>query len=196
MNSELEARDDLEPVLAGMRVAFLVANEGVEHAELVEPWRALSSAGAHLQLVAPDAGEVQAFRHREPTDRFTVDLRVQEADVAHFDALVLPGGVVNADAIRLDPHAVRFVRECFDTDMPVAVICHGPWILTDAGVVAGRTLTSWPSLRTDLHNAGAQWVDAEVHVDGVLVSSRKPADLPAFNREVIRVFASRSPARS
>jgi deglycase len=196
MDSQLETRDDLEPVLGGMRVAFLVANEGVEQAELVEPWRAVSSMGAHPQLLAPKVGEVQAFRHRDRSDRFTVDLAVEAADAANFDALVLPGGVVNADTLRLDPHAVRFVRECFEADLPAAVICHGPWILTDAGVLEGRTLTSWPSLKTDLGNAGAQWVDEEVHVDGILVSSRKPADLPAFNREVIRVFASRSPARS
>jgi protease I len=175
--------------LAGMRVAFLVANEGVEQRELTEPWEAVRNAGGEPVLVAPDAGNVQCFEHHDRGDLAPVDMTLGEADADDYDALVLPGGVANADELRTDHRAVRFVRRCFDRAKPVAVICHGPWILADAGVLDGRTLTSWPSLKTDLHNAGATWVDREVQVDRELVSSRKPADLPAFCREIVQVFA-------
>jgi protease I len=175
--------------LAGLKVAFLTANEGVEEAELTAPWEAITRAGGRAELLAPEAGEVQCFQHLDRSGSAPVDHQIGDVEAADYDALVLPGGVANADEIRTNPHAVRFVRECFDAGKPVAVICHGPWIFTDAGVAGGRTLTSWPSLKTDLHNAGASWVDEEVHVDGRLVSSRKPDDLPAFCRELVQVFA-------
>ncbi len=181
--------------LAGMRVAFVVANEGIEDAELRDPWAAVTLAGGRAELLAPELGTVQCYRHLDRSSTAPVDHAIGDAHAADYDALVLPGGVANADQIRTNPHAVRFVRECFEAAKPVAVICHGPWILTDAGVAHGRTLTSWPSLKTDLHNAGANWVDEEVHVDGLLVSSRKPDDLPAFCREFVRVFAS-APSRA
>ncbi len=181
--------------LAGLKVAFLVANEGVEEAELTAPWEAVLRAGARADLLAPDGGTVQCFQHLDRSATASVDHRVEDVSAADYDALVLPGGVANADELRTDHHAVRFVRECFDGDKPVAVICHGAWILVDAGVLGGRTLTSWASLKTDLHNAGASWVDEEVRVDRRLVSSRKPEDLPAFCRELVRVFAA-APARN
>ena len=177
--------------LRGMRVAFLMANEGVEQVELTDPWQAVESAGGLPTLIATEEGTAQAFRHLTPTDTFPVDITTDLADPETFDALVLPGGVANADKIRTDPKAVFFVRRCFERDLPVAVICHGPWILTDAGVAKERVLTSWPSLKTDLTNAGAEWVDEEVRVDGNLVTSRNPGDLPAFCRELVRVFSAR-----
>lgn len=182
--------DTVTHELAGTRIAFLVANEGVEQRELTEPWEAVRRAGGIPVLLAPDAGEVQCFRHLDRAGIATVDAMIADANADDFDALVLPGGVANADELRTDHHAVRFVRRCFEARKPVGVICHGPWILADAGVLEGRTLTSWPSLKTDLHNAGATWVDEEVRVDGALVSSRKPADLPAFCREIVKAFAA------
>jgi protease I len=181
--------------LAGLKVAFLVANEGIEEAELTSPWEAVTRAGGRAELLAPDAGTVQCFQHVDRSGTAPVDHQIGDVDAADYDALVLPGGVVNADELRMDHHAVKFVREIFDAGKPVAVICHGPWILTDAGVLAGRTLTSYPSLKTDLHHAGANWVDEEVHVDGLLVSSRRPDDLPAFCRELVKVFAG-APSRA
>lgn len=175
--------------LAGLRVAFLVANEGVEEAELTAPWEAVTRAGGSPQLLAPQAGGVQCFQHLDRSGTAPVDHPIADVEPADYDALVLPGGVANADQLRTDHHAVRFVRECFDAGKPVAVICHGAWILVEAGVLHGRTLTSWPSLKTDLHNAGASWVDEEVRVDGQMVSSRKPDDLPAFCRELVHLFA-------
>jgi protease I len=175
--------------LRGIRVAFLVANEGVEEVELTEPWETVRRAGGKPELLAPQPGDVQCFEHFDLAGTAPVDLITEVADPRDYDALVLPGGVANADQIRLDHHAVRFVRACFDAGKPVAVICHGPWILTDAGVAEGRTMTSFPSLQTDLRNAGANWVDEEVHVDGRLVSSRRPDDLPAFCREIVQVFS-------
>jgi deglycase len=175
--------------LDGTRVAFLVANEGVEQRELTEPWDAVRHAGATPVLLAPQAGEVQLFQHLDRAETRRADAAIAEVDPADFDALVLPGGVANADELRTDHHAVRFVRRVFEDGKPTGVICHGSWILTDAGVLEGRTLTSWPSLKTDLHNAGATWVDEEVRVDGTLVSSRKPDDLPAFCRELVKAFA-------
>jgi len=174
--------------LSGRRIAFVVANEGIEQAELTEPWKAVQAAGGIPELIATEDGEVQAFHHLDPADRFPVDHTTAAADPDDYDGLVLPGGVANADTIRTDADAVRLVHE-LAAHGPVAVICHGSWILVEAGAVAGRTLTSWPSLRTDLENAGATWVDEQVHVDGRLVSSRKPDDLPAFCDAMIRAFS-------
>ncbi len=175
--------------LDGKRVAFLVANEGIEQAELTEPWKAVEEAGGAPELVAPRPGEAQAFRHLDRADTFPVDRTTAEARADRYDALVLPGGVANADAIRTDRDAVRFVGEVVDANLPIAVICHGPWILTEVDALHDRTLTSWPTLQTDLRNAGAHWVDEEVHVDRGLVSSRKPDDLPAFCRALVEEFA-------
>jgi protease I len=175
--------------LQGKRIAFLTANEGVEQVELVEPLEAVRAAGADADLLAPEAGEVQAFNHLDKADKFPVDGTVGEADAADYDGLVLPGGVANPDQLRTKAAAVEFVRAFFAAGKPVGVICHGPWTLVEADVVRGRTLTSWPSLRTDLRNAGAEWVDEEVHVDQGLVSSRKPDDLPAFNAKIVEEFA-------
>lgn len=174
--------------LDGKKVAILVANEGVEQVELTEPRKALQDAGAQVTLVAPEAGEVQAFNHLDKGDTFTADLAVGEARADDFDALMLPGGVANPDNLRTHPEAVAFVRAFFAAGKPVAAICHAPWTLVEADVVGGRTLTSWPSLQTDIRNAGGTWVDEEVVVDSGLVTSRKPDDLPAFNAKMIEEF--------
>jgi protease I len=171
--------------LQGKRVAFLMANEGVEQVELTEPLEAVRRAGAEVELLAPEAGEIQGFNHLDKGDTFEADEAVGDADAEQFDALVLPGGVANPDQLRTKPEAVEFVRSFFEAGKPVGVICHGPWTLVEADVVRGRTLTSWPSLQTDLRNAGAEWVDEEVHVDQGLVSSRKPDDLEAFCAKVV-----------
>ena len=173
----------------GQTIAFLVADEGVEEVELTEPWKAVEQAGGTPELVSPGGGKVQAFNHLDHGDKIKVDVTVDSTDAAQFDALLLPGGVANPDFLRGDKDAVRFVKGFFEQDKPVGVICHGPWTLVEADVVRGRTLTSWPTLQTDLRNAGAEWVDEEVHVDGRLVSSRKPDDLPSFNRKVVEIFA-------
>ena len=175
--------------LQGKKIAFLMANEGVEQVELVEPLKAVREAGAEAELLAPEAGEVQAFDHLDKADAFDVDRPVGEAEASEYDGLVLPGGVANPDQLRTKPEALEFVRGFFAAGKPVGVICHGPWTLIDAGVAEGRTLTSWPSLETDLRNAGANWVDEEVHVDQGLVSSRKPDDLEAFNAKIVEEFA-------
>ncbi|BBX21567.1 glutamine amidotransferase [Mycolicibacter terrae] len=168
----------------GRRVAFLVAPEGAEEVELTEPWRAVAEAGASPVLVSTTTGPVQAFNHLDRGGEFDVDRVVDDVSADDFDALVLPGGVANPDQLRTDDRAVAFVREFFNAGKPVAVICHGPWTLIEAGVLAGRRITSWPSLRTDIINAGGDWVDeALVRCDGgssILLSSRKPDDLPAF----------------
>ena len=174
--------------LNGKRVAFLFANEGVEQVELTEPLQAVREAGAEAELLAPEAGEAQAFNHLDKGDVFDVDA-VGEADAGEFDALVLPGGVANPDQLRTSEDAVAFARSFFEAGKPVGVICHGPWTLVEAGVVRGRTLTSWPSLRTDIRNAGAEWVDEQVHVDDGLVSSRKPDDLEAFCSKIVEEFS-------
>jgi protease I len=166
--------------LSGKRVAFLVAPEGVEQVELTEPWKAVEGAGGSPELLSTDSGEVQAFNHLDKADTFTVDRTVSDADASKYDGLVLPGGVANPDFLRTDEDAVAFVRAFFEQAKPVAAICHAPWTLIEADVVKGRKLTSWPSLQTDLRNAGASWVDEEVVVDEGLVTSRKPDDLPAF----------------
>ncbi len=175
--------------LSGKTIAFLVAPEGIEQIELTEPWQAVEEADGTPRLVSTRSGRVQAFNHLDKADTFEVDEVVADADPAAYDALVLPGGVANPDALRMDKQAVDFVRAFFDSGRPVAAICHAPWTLVEADVVKGRTLTSWPSLQTDLRNAGATWVDEEVVVDGNLVTSRKPDVLPAFNEELLALFA-------
>jgi protease I len=175
--------------LQGKKIAFLTANEGVEQVELTEPMRAVREAGAEAELLAPEAGEVQAFNHLDKGETFAADRTVDDADPGEYDGLVLPGGVANPDQLRTKPEALEFVRGFFEAGKPVGVICHGAWPLIDAGVAKGRTLTSWPSLETDLRNAGAEWVDEEVHVDQGLVSSRKPDDLEAFNAKIVEEFA-------
>jgi len=165
--------------LSGKTIAFL-ATDGVEQVELTEPWRAVEDAGGTAELVAPKAGQIQGFDHDDKGDTFTVDRVVAEADADSYDGLVLPGGTKNPDRLRTDKGAVDFVRAFVDAGKPIGVICHGPWTLVEADAVRGRTLTSWPSLQTDLRNAGADWVDEEVVVDANLVSSRGPDDLPAF----------------
>jgi protease I len=180
--------------LAGRRIAFLVANEGVEQVELTGPWQAVEQDGGRAVLLAPERGSVLAFHRRERAARFPVHQAVDEASVDEFAGLVLPGGVVNADQLRVKSGAVALVRQFVDAGKPVAAICHAAWTLIEAGAVAGKTLTSWPSLRTDLVNAGATWVDEVVHVDTSagwpLVSSRNPDDLPEFCREAMRAFAA------
>lgn len=174
--------------LQGKRVAILVA-EGFEQAEMTGPRQALNEAGAETQIVSPAQGEVQGWKHFEKADRFNVDVPLDAASADDFDALVLPGGVANPDQLRMQPKAVQFVKQFVDAGKPIGVICHGPWTLIEAGVVKGRTMTSWPSLKTDLQNAGAKWVDQEVVVDRGLVSSRNPNDIPAFNRKICEEFA-------
>jgi protease I len=173
--------------LDGLKVAILAA-EGFEQAELLQPRQALDEAGAETLVVSPAKGEVQGWKHFDKGEKVKVDVALEQADAEDFDALLLPGGVANPDQLRTLPKAVQFVRSFFEAGKPVAVICHGPWTLIEAGVVSGRTLTSWPSLKTDLTNAGAKWVDQEVVVDSGLVSSRKPGDIPAFNRKMIEEF--------
>jgi len=175
--------------LKGKRIAFVMANEGVEQVELEKPLEAVREAGAEADLIAPDSGEIQAFNHLDKGDTFPVDRTAAEADPGDYDGLVLPGGVANPDNLRARDDAVRFVRSFFEAGKPVGVICHGPWTLIEAGVVEGRTLTSWPSLQTDLRNAGAEWVDQEVVTDSGLVSSRNPDDLPAFTEKIVEEFA-------
>jgi protease I len=180
--------------LNGKKVAILVA-EGFEQSEMVEPRRALEQAGAQTSLVSPAGEEVQAWQHFEKGERFNVDVPLEEASPDDYDALLLPGGVANPDQLRTNAKAVQFVRRFAESGKPRGVICHGPWTLIEAGVVKGRTMTSWPSLRTDLVNAGAQWVDQEVVVDRGLVSSRKPADIPAFSRKLIEEIGEGQHAR-
>ena len=177
------------PRLEGKKIAFLVAQEGIEQVELTEPRAAVESAGAKTELVAPEQGRVQAFNHLEKADTFVVDRTLEEARPEEYDALVLPGGVANPDQLRLDQRAVKFLQEVFAAGKPVGVICHGPWTLVEADLVRGRTITSWPSLKTDIRNAGGRWVDEQVVVDQGLVSSRKPDDLPAFCEKIVEEFA-------
>jgi protease I len=175
--------------LNGKKIAFLVAGEGVEQIELTEPWKALEAAGAQPELISLEQGKVQAFNHLDKGDQFDVDGTVADADASAYDGLVLPGGVANPDFLRMDEDAVRFARSFFEAGKPVGVICHGPWTLVEAGVLRGRTITSWPSLRTDIENAGGKWVDEQVVVDNGLVSSRRPDDLPAFCAKIVEEFA-------
>ena len=175
--------------LSDKRIAFLTANEGVEQVELERPWHAIEDAGGSPELVAPEGGQVQAFNHLDKADTFDVSKTVAAANATDYDALVLPGGVANPDNLRTHQDAVAFVRDFFEAGKPVAAICHAPWTLIEAGVVQGRRVTSWPSLKTDLRNAGAEWVDEEVVVDAGLVTSRKPDDLDAFCAKTIEEIA-------
>ncbi len=175
--------------IRGKKVAFL-ATDGVEEVEYTEPRKAVENAGGTAELVSISDGEIQAVNHMDKAGTYPVDRQAKDANVDDYDALVLPGGVANPDFLRADPDAVRFVRDFVASGKPVAAICHGPWTLVEADAVRGKTLTSWPSLHTDLTNAGATWVDEEVHVDGVLVTSRKPDDLPAFCSKLLEQVAS------
>jgi protease I len=178
----------MDKQLAGKTVAILVA-DGFEQVEMTRPRAALEEAGARTSIVSPVDGRVQGWQHYDKADTFEVDVPLNDARAEEFDALLLPGGVANPDQLRINPKAVSFVREFFDAGKPVAAICHGLWPMIDAGVVEGRTVTSWPSLKTDLTNARAKWVDQEVVTDNGLVTSRKPDDIPAFNRKMIEEFA-------
>jgi protease I len=173
--------------LDGKRVAFL-ATDGVEQIELTEPWKAVENEGGKPELVSLESGEIQGFEHLDHGEKFSVDRTVAEVSADDYEALVLPGGVANPDFLRGNEHAVRFTRAFFEAGKPVAVICHGPWTLVEADVVRGRTITSWPTVRTDIVNAGGNWVDEEVVVDQGLVSSRKPDDLPAFCDKLVEEF--------
>ena len=175
--------------LKGKRVAILLTN-AFEQVELTKPRKALEEAGAKTELVSPAKGEVQGWNHFDKADKFPVDVELSRANPNDYDALMMPGGVANPDQLRMIPEAVRFVKSFFEEGKPVAAICHGPWMLVEADVVRGRTVTSWPSLKTDLKNAGANWVDQEVVVDHGLVTSRKPDDIPAFNRKMIEEFTA------
>jgi protease I len=174
--------------LDGVRVAIL-ATDGFEQSELFEPKKALEEAGATVQIVSLQAGEIKGWNHTNWGTSIDVDLTIEEAAAADFDALQLPGGVMNPDKLRMNEKAVNFVKAFFDAGKPVGAICHAPWTLIEAGVVRGKTVTSWASLRTDLENAGANWIDKEVVVDNGLVTSRKPDDIPAFNKKIIEEFA-------
>ncbi len=173
--------------LEGLRVAILVEN-GFEQVEMTEPRRALNEAGAKTTLISPAANRVRGWNHKEWGDEFPVDLPLDQASPDDFDGYLQPGGVMSPDRLRMNPKAVQFARGFFDARKPAAVICHGPWMLVEADVVRARTLTSWPSLRTDIRNAGGTWVDRDVVREELLVTSRKPDDLPAFNREMVRLF--------
>ena len=167
------------------KIAFLVASEGIEAAELVQPWKAVADAGHQPVLISPEAGKVQLFEHLDKADTRPVDVTLAEASVDDYAALVLPGGVANPDALRMDEGAVGFIRTFVESGKPVAAICHAAWTLVEADVVRGKRVTSWPSLQTDVRNAGGDWVDEEVVVDGNLITSRKPDDLPAFNSALL-----------
>jgi len=175
--------------VSGRKIAFL-ATDGVEQRELAEPWDALTRAGAVPHLISIQSGEIQAVQGDHPAARFTVDRVITEVRAGEYDGLVLPGGVANPDRLRTNADAVAFVRAFMDVDKPVAAICHGPWLLVEADVVRGRSLTSWPSLRTDIQNAGGLWVDKAVETDQHLVTSRKPDDLPAFNAKLLSLFGA------
>lgn len=179
--------------LNGVKVAFITSNEGIEQAELTGPWKAVQEAGGRPELLAKESGQAQAFNHLDKADTFPVDHKTSDVNAAGYGGLVLPGGVPNGDQVRLDKAAIELVKGFFAAGKPVAVICHGGWVLIEADVVRGRTLTSWPSLQTDYRNAGATWVDKELQVctggPNTLISSRKPDDLPAFNRAIVEHFA-------
>ena len=181
--------------LKDRRIAFL-ATDGVEQVELTEPWKAVKSAGGLPELVSLETGSIQGLNHDEKADTFAVDHAIDEVSPDDYDGLVLPGGVANPDALRMDDRAVSFVQGFFEQGKPTGVICHGPWMLVEADVVRGRTLTSWPSLRTDIRNAGGAWVDREVVVDGGLVTSRNPDDLPAFCDTLVEKLAERAEVRA
>jgi protease I len=173
--------------LDGKKVAILVA-DGFEQVEMTEPRKALEDAGADTKIVSPKSGKIQGMHHADKGDKFDVDLSLDDARPQEFDALMIPGGLMNPDQLRSTPEALEFTRHFFDEGKPVAAICHAPWVLIDAGVVRGRTLTSWPAIKTDVKNAGGNWVNEEVVVDNGLVTSRKPDDIPAFNQKMIEEF--------
>ncbi len=183
-----------EQKLKGKKVA-IVAADMVEQVELVEPRKALEDAGAETHLISLQPGEIQGFNHYDKADKHRVDRVIEEADAGEYDALMIPGGVGNPDQLRADENVVSFVRDFFEAAKPVAAICHGPWVLVEAGVVRGRKLTSWPSLQTDIRNAGGEWVDEQVVVDDGLVTSRKPDDIPAFSEKMIEEFCEGRHAR-
>jgi protease I len=174
--------------LSGKRVAFMMAQEGVEEVELTKPWEAVKEAGGTPELIAPENGEVQAFNHLDKASTFQVDRTLGEVQPSEYDAVVLPGGVANPDELRMDERAVRFLQDFVSEAKPVGVICHGPWTLVEGDLVRDRKITSWPSLKTDIRNAGGRWVDEEVVVDQGLVSSRRPEDLPAFCAKIVEEF--------
>jgi protease I len=174
--------------IQGRKIAFLMANDGVEQVELTEPWKAVEQEGGQPELISVNPGKVQAFNHLDKGDTFDVDKTVDQVSADDYDGLMLPGGVANPDELRTHENAVNFVHDFFEAGKPVAVICHGPWTLVESGDAKGKTLTSWPSLKTDIRNAGGNWVDEEVHVDRGLVTSRKPDDLPAFCAKMIEEF--------
>ncbi len=174
--------------LAGKRIA-IIATDMVEQVELVEPRKALEAAGATTELISMKPGEIQGFNHYDKADKHTVDKTAEEVDAADYDGLLIPGGVGNPDTMRMDENLVQLTRAFFEQGKPVAAICHGPWMLVEAGVVRDRRVTSWPSLQTDIRNAGGTWVDREVVVDQGLVTSRKPDDIPAFNKKMVEEFA-------
>jgi protease I len=178
-----------EQKLKGKKVAIIAADM-VERVELEEPRKAIEQAGGTTELLSIKAGEIDAFDHFDKAKRIKVDRLIEEADPSDYDAVMLPGGVGNPDQLRGDENVVSFVRDFFDSGKPVAAICHAPWVLVESGVVRGRTLTSWPTVQTDIRNAGGNWVDKEVVMDGNLVTSRKPDDIPAFNKKMIELFAT------
>ena len=180
--------------LHGKKVAIL-ATDGFEQAELLEPRKALEEAGAKTEVVSPKEGRIRGWNRTDWGQEVAVDAPLESADVSRYDALLLPGGVMNPDRLRMAPEAVQFVKRFLDAGKPVAAICHGPWMLVEAEAVRGRTVTSWPTLKTDIRNAGGHWVDQEVAADGNLVTSRKPDDIPAFNRKMIEVFGGRGSGR-
>ena len=167
------------------RIAFLTASEGIEAVELTDPWDAVTGAGHTAELLSPESGEVQLFNHLDKAETRTVDTTVADASVDDYDALVLPGGVANPDALRMDEKSVAFIKAFVESGKPVAAICHAPWTLVEAGVLSGKRVTSWPSLQTDIRNAGGDWVDEEVVEDGNLITSRNPDDLPAFSKALL-----------
>jgi protease I len=181
--------------LKGQKIAVL-ATDGVEQVELTEPMNALKQAGAEVTLVSPKSGPIQGMNHHEKGEKLPVDAELAKTSPEPFDGLVLPGGVANPDALRVDEEAVAFVKHFVDAGKPIAAICHGPWTLLEAGGVRGKRMTSWPSLRTDLRNAGAKWVDEVVVADGNLVTSRKPDDIPAFNRRILELFQTKAQRRA
>jgi protease I len=185
----------MEPRLNGKKIAILVT-DGFEQVELTEPRKALEEAGASTEIVSPKKSEVQGWNHDEKADKFRVDVTLDQASSSNYDALLLPGGVRNPDMLRLEPSAVQFVKEFIATNKPIAAICHGPWMLIDADGVSGKKVTSWPSLKVDLRNARAEWTDEEVVADDGLVTSRKPDDIPAFNKRMIEEFALNETVRA
>ena len=187
-------KESMADNLKGKRVAIL-ATDGFEQVELLEPRKALEQAGAQTEVVSPKEGKIRGWNLKEWGQEVSVDVPLQSADASRYNALLLPGGVMNPDKLRMAPEAVQFVKRFFDEGKPVAAICHGPWMLVEAGVVRGRTLTSWPSVKTDIKNAGGDWVDREVAADGNLVTSRRPDDIPAFNQRMIELFGGQHSGR-